>query len=219
MAASGNFAYMGTATNGGVLQVVDVTDPAKPVLRGAANVTTINRLQVHGHHVYAADELAGVHVFDVSNPDAPVEVRLWNDGCTDKLGYAAGDIALSADGTLGAIACGTGMHLVDLSQPGNPVRIGGYTIDYWTSRPTVALRGDRAWYADPTGVREFDISTPSAPACRRDQSRSVRAAPVARARVRRLFAFTYQTGMHVFGTAETGDRLFADGFEAAAPTH
>jgi len=218
VAASGDYVYMGTATNGGVLQVVDVSDPSHPVLRGAVNVTTINRLQAHGRYVYAADELQGVHVIDVGDPDAPVEVRLWNDGCTDTLGYAANDIELSADGTLGAIACGTGLHLVDLAQPGDPVRIGGYTIDYWTSRPTVALRGDRAWYADPVGVREFDISTPASPV----QLGQTGVGGYAPRRLRalddgRLFAFVNQAGVHVFGEAAAGepDRIFADGFDGA----
>ncbi len=219
VAASGDFVYIGTATNGGVLQVVDVTEPSKPILRGAVNVTTINRLQVHGQYVYAADELSGVHVFDVGDPDAPVEVALWNDGCADTLGYVATDIELSADGSIAAIACGTGMHLLDLSQPGSPVRVGGYAIDYWTSRPTVALRGDRAWFADAEGLREFDISTPSAPLLRGEAS----LASLAPRRLRaledgRLFAFVYQAGVHVFGSAATGepeDRIFADGFDDA----
>lgn len=223
VAASGDFAYLGTATNGGVLQVVDVSDPANPTARGALNVTTINRLQVHGNTVYAADELNGVHVFDVSNPDAPVEVRLWNEGCTDSLGMSAFDIDLNADGTLAAVACGTGLHLLDLSQPDAPVRVGGYTIDYWTSRPTVALRGDRAWFADAQGLREFDIAAPATPVQLGEPTAMAYISP---RRLRatddgRLFAFSYFTGMHVFGTAAAGeptDRIFANGFDSVAPT-
>ncbi len=222
VAASGDFAYLGTATNGGVMQVVDVSDPAHPVARGALPVTTINRLQVHGHYVYAADELSGVHVFDVSDPDAPAEVGLWSEGCADTLGMVASDIELNADGTLAAVACGTGMQLLDLSQPAAPVRVGGYAIDYWTARPTVAVHGDRAWFADAQGLREFDITVPSAPV---QLGQTTTMAYIQPRRLRatddgRLFAFAYRTGMHVFGTAEAGepeeDAIFADGFDGAA---
>lgn len=222
VAASDDFAYLGTATNGGVLQVVDVSDPTHPTLRGALNVTTINRLQVHGNHVYAADELSGVHVFDVSNPDAPIEVSLWSEGCADTLGMVARDIELNTDGTLAVVACGTGMQLLDLSQPAAPVRVGGYAIDYWTARPTVAIHGDRAWFADAQGLREFDIATPSVPV-QLGEATTMAYIPPRRLRATddgRLFAFAYQTGMHVFGTAATGepdDRIFADGFDGAAP--
>lgn len=223
IAASGDFVYLGSATNGGVLQIVDVSDPAHPVARGALNVTTINRLQVHGSTVYAADELAGVHVFDVSNPDAPVEVRVWNDGCTDTLGVSAYDIDLNAAGTLAAVACGTGLHLLDLGQPTEPVRVGGYAIDYWTARPTAAIHGDRAWFADAQGLREFDITSPATPV-QLGQTTTMAYMPPRRLRATddgRLFAFAYGTGMHVFGTAgsaEPTDRIFTDGFDGAAPS-
>lgn len=222
VAARGGFAYLGTATNGGVMQIVDVSDPAHPIARGALNVTTINRLQVHGDYVYAADELSGVHVFDVSDPDAPVKVALWSEGCADTLGTVASDIELNADGTLAVVACGTGMQLLDLGQPAAPVRVGGYTIDYWTARPTVAVRGDRAWFADAQGLREFDVSVPSAPA-QLGQTITMAYVPPRRLRATddgRLFAFAYNVGMHVFGTAAAGepdDRIFGDGFERPTP--
>lgn len=222
VAAKGDFAYLGTATNGGVLQVVDVSDPTRPTARGAVNVATINRLQVRGNYVYAADELSGVHVFDVGNPDAPVVVRLWNDGCADAFGMSAYDIDVNEEGTLAAVACGTGLHLLDLTRPDSPVRVGGYAVDYMTARTTAAIRGQRAWFADMQGLREFDITMPATPV-QLGQTTSMAYLQPRRLRATddgRLFAFAYRTGMHVFGTAAPGeptDRLFADGFESAAP--
>lgn len=221
VAVSGNYVYLGSATNGGRLQVVDVSDPSNPTLRGSVAASTISRLQARGDFVYAADELAGVRVFDVSNPDAPAQAVLWNEGCTGGLGYSARDIELSADGSLAAVACFSGLHLLDLSRPGSPVRIGGHAIDYWNTNPTVALRGDRVWYGDEQGVKEFDIASPATPVLRGETS----LAGFAPRRLRatddgRLFAFVYQTGMHVFGAAESGgndDRIFGDGFDVSGP--
>lgn len=219
VAASGDFVYMGTSTNGGILQVVDVSDPAQPVLRGTSTVpSVVNRLQVHGNYVYAADELSGIHVFDVSDPDAPVRVALWSNGCTNALGYFARDIELNADGTLAVVACASGLQVLDLSQPASPVHVGGHVIDYWNNLPTVALRGNRAWYGDERGVKEYDISTPATPVLLGET-------PVAGFSPRRLraledghlFAFTYQAGVHVFGSAPAGPQIFSDGFEGDAP--
>lgn len=220
VAASGNYAYLGTSTNGGLLQVVDVSVPEKPVLRGSLAVPTINRLQVHGNYVYAADELAGIHVIDISNPDAPVQVQLWNDGCADLGGYTARDIALNETGTLAAVGCPTGLHLLDLSRPASPTRVGGFAAEWANAR--VDIRGDRAWYADANGLRAFDITTPSAPALVGETSlvgfapRRLRATGDGR-----VVAFGTTTGMHVFGQIEPteppADRLFADGFDVAPP--
>ncbi|MBN8727920.1 MAG: hypothetical protein J0H15_09510 [Xanthomonadales bacterium] len=222
VAASGNYAYLGTSTNGGFLQVVDVSVPEKPVLRGSLPVPTINRLQVHGNYVYAADELAGIHVFDVSNPDAPTQVQLWNDGCADPGGYTAHDIALNQAGTLAVVGCPTGLHILDLGRPASPTRVGGYAAEWAEAR--VAIHGDRAWYADANGLRAFDITTPSAPSLVGEASlagfvpRRLRATGDGR-----VFAFGTTTGMHVFGRVEPteppADRLFADGFDEAPPAN
>lgn len=220
VAASGDFAYLGTTTNGGILQVVDVSVPAKPVLRGSLALPTINRLQVHGHYVYAADELAGIHIVDVSDPDQPVEVQLWNDGCADLGGYTARDIELNAAGSLAVVGCPTGLHILDLSRPASPTRVGGYAAEWAAAR--VAIEGDRAWYADANGLKAFDISTPSAPVLVGEAS----LAGFSPRRVRaigdgRVAAFGTTTGMHVFGEIDVveppADRLFADGFDVEPP--
>lgn len=215
IAAAGNFVYLGTTTNGGILQVVDVSVPEKPTMRGALTLPTLNRIQVHGNYVYAADELSGVHVIDVSNPDAPVGVRVWNDGCANAGGYSARDIALNADGALAVVGCPTGLHILDLSRADSPTRIAHYPAEW--ADATVAIHDDRAWYADVDGLKAFDISTPASP-------RLVGQADLAGFAPRRLrapgdgrvFAFGAQTGMHVFGeTAASGDdRIFANGFDS-----
>ncbi len=217
VAANGNYVYLGTTTGGGVLQVVDVSVPEKPTLRGSIVVPGINRLQVHGSFVYAADELSGVHVFDVSNPDAPVQVTIWNDGCANPGGYSAQDIELNDAGTLAAVGCPTGLHLLDLSRPGSPARVGGHAASSEWATPRVAIKGDRAWYADADGLKAFDIASPSAPVLVGEAD----LASLVPRRLRatgdgRLFAFGNVTGMHVFGEIESGgstDRIFADGFD------
>ncbi|HEY0179748.1 MAG TPA: hypothetical protein VGC30_08960, partial [Dokdonella sp.] len=211
-AASGGFVYLGTATNGGIVQVVDVSDPAHPVERGALGVPTVDRLQVHGTMVYAADELTGLHVVDASDPDAPVQRALYDDGCFGFVA-AAYDVALSDDGTRAYVACETGLHVVDVSDPDAPRTLGVYATTF-ALPARVAVRGDRAWFADPYGLHEIDVSDPTLPV----EVATTDLASYVPARLRalddgRVLAFMAQTGLHVFGEAALVDRVFADGFD------
>jgi hypothetical protein len=210
-AASGDFVYIGTITNGGIVQVVDVSDPTQPTERGAITAASINRLQVHGDHVYAADELAGLHIIDVSNPDAPEEIALYDGGCMGVVG-AAYDVALNADGTRAYVACETGLHIVDISDPPSPQTLGVYPATF-ANRSTVDARGDRAWFGDAFGVHEIDVADPAVPV----EVSTTNLAYFAPFRLRaledgRVFAFMTQAGVHVLGPP-TADRIFADGFD------
>lgn len=214
IAAQGDFVYLGKSGSNSVIQVVDVSVPEKPLLRGSLPVASVQRLQVHGDHLYVADPLTGIRVIDISNPDAPSQIRIWNAGCANAGGFTAEDIELRADGQLAAVGCPTGLHLLDLSTPGDPVRVGGHGAKW--ANPRVAIAGNRAWYADRFGLKLFDISTASNPALLADAS----LAGFIPRRLRslgdgRVFAFGNQTGLQVFGSRDpsTDDTIFADGFE------
>ena len=214
VAASGDYAYIGTVTNGGVVQVVDVSDPAAPVLRGAVTMTSVFRLQVHGDYVYAADEFAGLHVIDVSDPDAPAVVAIYSDGC---MGIMAGayDVQISADGTRAFVACETGLQVVDITNPAAPVRLGGWPAE-WANGSTVAVDGDRAWFGDRAGVHEIDVSDETNPAF--VATTWIGGYLPVRMRASgdgRLFVFNRQVGTHVLGEMAVTDAIFADGFDAA----
>lgn len=216
VAASGDFAYIGTVTNGGVVHVVDVSDPAAPVLRGAVTMTSVYRLQVHGHHVYAADEFAGLHVIDVSDPDAPVEVAVYSDGCMGIMGGAY-DVQINADGTRAYVACETGLQVVDITDPAAPVRLGGWPAE-WANGSTVAADGTRAWFGDRGGVHEVDLSDEANPAL----VETTWVGGYAPVRMRatgdgRLFVFNRAVGTHVLGEVEVEDHIFGAGFESAIP--
>lgn len=216
VAANGYFAYIGTVTNGGVVHVVDVSDPAAPALRGAVTMTSVYRLQVHGNHVYAADEFAGLHIIDVSNPDAPVEVAVYSDGCMGIMGGAY-DVQISPDGTRAYVACETGLQVVDISDPAAPVRLGGWPAE-WANGSTVAVEGTRAWFGDRGGVHEIDLSDEANPAL--VQTTWVGGYAPVRLRATgdgRLFVFNRAVGTHVLGEIEVADHIFGDGFEAPSP--
>jgi len=76
---SGNYAYAVVSTNGhGVVQVIDVTDPANPQAVAEAPTNPSNgylALAVSGSRLYVGEMLqfsGNIRVFDISNPAAPV---------------------------------------------------------------------------------------------------------------------------------------------------
>lgn len=217
IAAQGDYVYLGTSTNGGYLQVVDVSDPANPQLRGQFLPNTVNRLQVQGDYVYLADELAGLRVIDVSDPDTPTQVALHDGGCMGS--SAAFDVALSSDGTRAYLACETGLQVLDITDPTRPATLGRWTTE-WASAATVTVRGDRAWFGDRNGVTEIDLSDETRPAAL--GTTFIVGEPLRRLRAvddGRVFAFARTAGLHVFGNVAVPlpPEIFADGFEGDAP--
>jgi hypothetical protein len=80
VAVAGNYAYV---DSWGSLYIVNITDPAHPALTGYFPVygimeTEESSIVVDGTLVYVTGVYAGVHVADVSNPAAPVEVAYYN---------------------------------------------------------------------------------------------------------------------------------------------
>ncbi|HJU40768.1 MAG TPA: hypothetical protein VJ724_14455 [Tahibacter sp.] len=210
IAANGNYAYVGTSTNGGILAVLDVSNPATPTVVGTyTSQPPIDdkymRFALHGDLLFIADqpmggtEGAGLRILSVANPAQPVDVALFGD-CG-----AANDVALNPAGTLAVVACHDKTWLVDVSTPATPVALGSYDGDAYA----VAIHGERIYVGRATGVDEVDISNRAAPTLVRhsdtpDTPRRITASPDGR-----VFVMHGLSGTYVFES----DALFADGFE------
>jgi hypothetical protein len=65
---------------------------------------------------------------------------------------------------LAYLACSNGLHIVDVTDPAAPIRVGyAEAEDLHDVRTNLEVRGDRAWYGSPAGIVELDVSDPANP--------------------------------------------------------
>jgi hypothetical protein len=149
---NGTTAYL--ATHSG-LHVVDVSTPALPNLLGNPAGPAAYEVAVRA---FVLTRLVSnrVSTIDVSNP-AVMQVQGNYSTTADIAGIAvSGTYAYVTDG-------GNGLKVLQVSNPVNPVKVGGYTArDSW---PTdIAISGTLAYLADRlTGLRVLDLHDPVHP--------------------------------------------------------
>lgn len=155
IAVDGRFAYLCDNANG--LHVLDVSDPAAPVLLGT--VPALNYAydaDPEGVNVYLAEGSTGLRTVDIQNPAAPVVVGVYN---TPGIAYAVdvdGDMAYVADGS-------GGLRVIDVSMPRTP-SLEGYLATSGQARD-VDVVGDYAYVAAyNAGLVVIDVSDPRTPA-------------------------------------------------------
>ncbi len=111
---------------------VDVTQPTRPqvVLHAFGEPTTHRDARTHGTYAYVVNETSGgLDIFDLSDPRRPQLALQWNEtfdsahniGIYDGFAYIAGSKKNEQD---------SGMRILDLKDPLNPVDAGAYTTRY-----------------------------------------------------------------------------------------
>ncbi|MEW5804660.1 MAG: chitobiase/beta-hexosaminidase C-terminal domain-containing protein [bacterium] len=152
--AQGNYAYVAADTMG--LQIVDVSQPDQPVLRGGCDTPGwACGVQILGEYAYVADGYSGLQIIDVSKPDQPVLKGNFNTAGYAYGVYVRGSSVYVADG-----ACG--LQIIDVSQPDQPVLTGSF--DTPGSARGVFVAGDYAWVADNDfGLEIIAIGQPDKP--------------------------------------------------------
>jgi hypothetical protein len=153
LARRGNHLFVADGYEG--LQVVDISNPATPVLVGSHPSVYAYDLVARGDFVYLADSDGGLKIFDVSTPAAP---RLIGQAITPDRAYG-----VSVNGDLAFVAASRmGLMVVDISIPESPTIIGrGVTNG---SANDTAVAGDYVLVStDEYGVAVFSTQDPRAP--------------------------------------------------------
>jgi len=150
----GNLVYVADDAAG--LQVIDVSDRARPVLRGRYDTPgSFRNVKVVGNLAFVADAEMGLRILDVSNPDIP---SLRGAFITD--GEARG---VDVVGILAFVACGgAGLYALDISNPATPRMRGQYDTPGFAL--DVVVSNQMAFLADGTaGLQIVDVSDPANP--------------------------------------------------------
>ncbi|MDM3856987.1 MAG: FG-GAP-like repeat-containing protein, partial [Aphanizomenon gracile PMC649.10] len=155
----GNYAYVATGSDG--LEIIDISDPTNPIIKGRWNynitsgpVTSgyVYSVQVIGNYAYAAS-IRGLEIIDISNPTAPTLKGNYNVSGFSRGVQVLNDYAYMAAGDLG-------LQIIDISNPSNPTLKGNYDTG---PANDVQVIGNNAYVADVSGLQIIDISNPSNP--------------------------------------------------------
>jgi len=148
----GNRAYV---VGGWDLHVVDVSDPAGPVVLGSLQVSGAHGIAVDGEIAYVGARSSGLQIVDVSDPSKPVVLDSYTTPGSAMAVVASGGLAYVADGEAGLV-------IVDVSNPAEPKKLGA--VDTPGSAWDVAVAGGMAYVADDReGLQVVDVSDPAHP--------------------------------------------------------
>src|SRR5262249_49289403 len=162
--AHGDRVYAGSATNGGLFKIIDVSDPAHPAQLGSLDTSETMDLTVRGSYAFLADEAGfgdgGLRVVDVTDPSLPNVVG-QETGCS----YADG-VDVSSDGNTVYIACAAdanfenALQIIDTTDKANPALIGSVSLPGSDALPdynaahAVVVEGHVAYVGNEYGVDE-----------------------------------------------------------------
>jgi len=131
------YALVGTSSGTSIVDVsTDESNPTEVAFIPGQN-STWRDVKTYGHYMYVGTEASqGVQVVDIEDPENAELVYTWN-------GVTNSHNIFQADGYLYVVgASGADMHILDLSNPAQPVEVGGWDGEYLHD---VYVRGDYAY--------------------------------------------------------------------------
>ncbi|MCG8456912.1 MAG: hypothetical protein MI919_11580, partial [Holophagales bacterium] len=205
----GNLVALVSATNGGRLFLVDVSDPASPTLRSTTAIGDGADVLFHQGRVLVADEsfdasLGGLRVFDVADPASPQQLGRYPGCGSITTAVARGDLAF-------VLCSDARIDVVDLSDPSMPFRVGRFEDpEAFGVGRGMALSGPLLYAALGDDIKIFDISGGSDPVFLDTISLGVNVWSMAPGAGGDVWVATALEGLYHLGHAS----LFADGFES-----
>ncbi|WP_147073278.1 DUF4347 domain-containing protein, partial [Microcystis aeruginosa] len=147
----GNYAYL--ASDNGGLQIIDISNPENPTLKGNYDTPGIaSDVEVVGNYAYVADGWdGGLQIIDISNPTNPIFIGNYDTNSVANDVEVVGNYAYVADDM-------AGLKIIDISNPTNPILIDYYD-DFSTVAYGVEVVGNYAYVADYfDGLKIIDVS-------------------------------------------------------------
>jgi hypothetical protein len=155
VARAGRYAYVLLVIPGNPpvtdFAVVDLLDPAAPVIVARLRLATGLGVEVQGSLAYVAAGTAGLHVISIADPLAPSLLGTANTPGNAQAVTVAGGYAYVADEAT--------LRVVDVRTPSNPALAGSLA----TATHALRLAGTRLHLISGTLHRVVDVSSPTAP--------------------------------------------------------
>lgn len=153
-AMAGNLIFCACSSGG--CRIVDVSDPANPLLAGIVGGYTYG-VWVEGENLYTVSSSTGLKIFNISDPSsAQLLGQLALDGYPDRVEVENG-FAYIANATTNT---GGGIQIVDVSVPQSPSLKGSFS----SFANYVAVSGQTlAFSGGGLGCTFLDVSDPAAP--------------------------------------------------------
>jgi len=144
--------------------ILDLTNPIQPVIKASISPYWPVGIISDGQYAFLVDELNGVRIYGISDPTQPQQVGLMPTSVggfeftvqdTNTRGMAiAGDILYVPDQAYGLVT-------IDISDPSQPVRVGGYMTPVPDVMMGINVVGNFAYTINrAAGFRVIDISNP-----------------------------------------------------------
>jgi hypothetical protein len=160
---SNGYMYIGS-NNDTRLIIVDVRDPANPVLAKSQNLSgglTGDWVRVQNNYAYVTGYkggLTGMDIYDVREPENPIL-----KGSYTTTTYRGENVVISGDKAfIGIVGTPDAIDIVDISDPSNPTEIGSYIFSNDANPFEVYVQGNYL-YAVGTDLYIFDISDAANP--------------------------------------------------------
>lgn len=130
-------------------QIYDLSNPASPVLRGAAiSPGFVKQTERAGNLLYVADLFNGWQIVDVTDPTRPRLVS-WDP-------FYASDVQVAGNR---AYLGGTALRVYDVTNPASPTLLGSYPVV--NGATDLEVSGSTAYINNFFGVTILDVSNPA----------------------------------------------------------
>jgi hypothetical protein len=141
------------------LRIIDVSDPAAPVLIGSGSTGGgPDGVVVQGRYAYVANFTTNtVQIYDVSNPASPTSLSTVDVNTRPRDIYVQGRYAYVVSDTSNTF------QIIDVANPSNPVVVGSSGTDAFPLH--IAVQGKYAYVSSHNAntIQIFDVSNPASP--------------------------------------------------------
>jgi hypothetical protein len=157
LAAQGDYAYVGSGQR---LAVYRISSPNHPVLIWQSHILadSIADIALTGSYALVAARNDDLYIFDTTRPDALWQISHY------ALPSASSVNAVAVQGATAYLGSWDGMHIVDVSNPAQPLELGLYPSSIGYGVSAIKLAGQAAYVLTPGhGLEIVNVANSTAP--------------------------------------------------------